>query len=319
MRTRLLFLLAALVAFLPLSGCRQAATGGTAKRPRPLIGVSLLTQTHAFYKDLEQQMRVEAAARNMDLAVVSCEMDPARQASQLEDFITQHVDAMLVAPCDSAAVVPYIDKATQAAIPVFTVDIAARGGKVVSHVASDNEEGGRLAAKTLASLIGGKGEVVIIDHPEVASVQDRTRGFEQALKDFPGVTIVQRPSASGQRAKAMTAMEDMIQAHPHLRGVFGINDDSALGALSVVEAAKRNDIVIIGFDATAEAQAALRKGGALKADIAQHPDQIGKTAIDVIARHLAGEAVPAVVAVPVSVVDQKTLSQTTAAGVGAVR
>jgi ribose transport system substrate-binding protein len=90
--------------------------------------------------------------------------------------------------------------------------------------------------------------------------------------------------------------------------VFGINDDSALGALSVVEAAKRNDIVIVGFDATGEAQAAIRRGSALKADVMQHPDQIGRTAIDIIARKLAGESVPAVVAVPVSVVDASRLA-----------
>ena len=103
-------------------------------------------------------------------------------------------------------------------------------------------------------------------------------------------------------------MKDMIQAHPKLRGVFGINDDSALGALSVIEAAKRTDIVIVGFDATTEAQQAVRRGSALKADIAQHPVEIGKTAIDVVARHLGGESVPPIVSVPVSVVDATSLA-----------
>jgi ribose transport system substrate-binding protein len=275
---------------------------GAAKR----IGVSLLTETHAFYKDLEAAMEAEAAAKSLELSTVSCEMDPVRQASQIEDFITQRVDAMLIAPCDSAAVVPYLEKASAAGIPVFTVDIAARGGQVVSHVASDNEEGGRMAARTLAQLIGGKGDVIIIDHPEVASVQDRTKGFREAMKEFPGVTIVQSPSASGQRARAMTVMEDMIQAHRGLRGVFGINDDSALGALSVIEAAKRTDIAIVGFDATDEAKAAIRRGSALKADIAQHPDEIGKAAIRAIAAHFAGERPAAVVSVPVTLVDATT-------------
>jgi ribose transport system substrate-binding protein len=269
--------------------------------------VSLLTQTHTFYKDLEGAMRAAAAARNLDLTIVSCEMDPVRQASQVEDFIAQQVDALLVAPCDSSAVVPYLDQATQAKIPVFTVDIAARGGSVVSHVASDNEAGGRMAARALAGLMGGKGDVVIIDHPEVASVQDRTRGFRQALEEFPGMRIVQAPSASGQRARAMTVMEDMLQAHRQLRGVFGINDDSALGALAVVEAAKRTDVVIVGFDATEEAKSAIARGSALKADIAQHPAEIGTSAIDVLARHLRGESTPPLIAVPVTVVDAATL------------
>src|SRR5262245_61476481 len=96
-----------------------ACAGGTnAPRSRPLVGVALLTQTHAFYKELEEALRKEAAARNLDLAVVSCEMDPARQASQIEDFVTQHVDAILAAPCDSSAIVPYLERATASGIPV---------------------------------------------------------------------------------------------------------------------------------------------------------------------------------------------------------
>jgi ribose transport system substrate-binding protein len=90
--------------------------------------------------------------------------------------------------------------------------------------------------------------------------------------------------------------------------VFGINDDSALGALSVLEAAGRKDIVIVGYDATPEAQQAIRKGGSLKADVAQHPRAIGQKVIEAVARHLAGEAVPAVVAVEVGLVDQETLA-----------
>jgi len=295
------------IATLTSPACGKGPGSTPAKRQRPLIGVSFLTQTHAFYKDLEQAMRAEASARNLDLLVVACEMDPAKQASQIEDFVTQHVDAMIVAPCDSAAVIPYLARAEQAQIPVFTVDIAAHGGTVVSHVASDNLGGGRLAAQTLARLIGDRGDVIIIDHPEVASVQDRTRGFEEEMKGHPGVTIVGRPSASGQRAKAMSVMEVMLQANRNLKGVFAINDDSALGAVSVLDAAKRTDIVVVGFDATAEAQAAIRNGSMLKADIAQHPLEIGKTTIELVARRLAGEKVPAQIAVPVSVVDQASL------------
>jgi ribose transport system substrate-binding protein len=302
-------LVVAVVGVLLGAGLLAGCGNGTARptRARPLIGVTLLTETHAFYKALEDALRREAAAKNMDLAIVACEMDPAKQASQFEDFITQNVDAILAAPCDSSAILPSLQSAERAGIPVFTADIAANGGHVVSHVASDNVEGGRLAARTLAALIGDTGDVIIIDHPEVASVQDRVKGFEEELQKHPGVHIVQRPSASGQRAKAMAAMEDMLQAQRGLKGVFGINDDSALGALAVLEAARRTDIAIVGFDATDEAQAAIRRGSALKADVMQHPDQIGKTVIDVIARHLAGESVPPVVAVPVSVVDQATL------------
>ena len=295
-----------------LAGC--GGTSAPAKRARPLVGVTLLTETHTFYKDLEDALRKEAAARNLDLVVVACEMDPTKQAAQLEDFVAQHVDAILAAPCDSDAIAAHLAGPEAAGIPVFTVDIAVHGGKVVSHIASDNTQGGRLAARTLAELLHDKGTVVVIDHPEVASVQDRTRGFDEEIRKHPGITVVGRPSASGQRARAMAVMEDMLQAHRDLSGVFAINDDSALGALSVLDAAGRTDVVIVGFDATLEAQDAIRKGGALKADIMQYPTRLGTTAIDIIAKHLAGQPVPASVPVEVNVVTAATLAAAPAGG-----
>jgi ribose transport system substrate-binding protein len=266
-----------------------------------VIGVSLLTETHTFYKELEVGLRQEAAVRGLDLVIVACEMDPAKQAAQIEDFVAQQVSAILLAPCDSNAVGPHLAGPARAGIPVFTVDIAARGGQVVSHIASDNVQGGRLAAQAMARLLGDRGNVLVIDHPTVASVQDRVRGFEDELRQHPQMHIVGRPSADGQRAKAMAVMEDMLQAHRDLNGVFGINDDSALGALSVVESAGRHDIAIVGYDATEEAQQAMRKGSALKAEVIQHPVEIGKTAIDIIARRLGGDTVPATVSVNVGV------------------
>lgn len=266
---------------------------------KPVIGVSLLTQTHAFFKDLEDGLREGAQARGFELVVVACEMDPAKQAAQIEDFVAQRVSAILLAPCDSNAVGPHLDGPERAGIPVFTADIAARSGKVVSHVASDNVQGGRLAAQALAEYIGGSGDVLIIDHPVVASVQDRVRGFEEEMRKHPGIRIVARPSSDGQRARAMAVMEDMLQAHRQLKGVFAINDDSALGATVVLDAAGRKDVVVIGYDATEEAQRAITSGGPLKADVVQYPRRIGSTAIDMIARHLAGEEVPAVVPIEV--------------------
>src|SRR5262245_10462405 len=107
------------------------ATGGCGRpgtAARPVVGVTLLTQTHDFFKDLEEGLREEAAARHLDLVVLSCEMDPAKQASQIEDFVAQRVAAIVAAPCDSAAIGPSLAGPEKAGIPVFTTDIAARSG-----------------------------------------------------------------------------------------------------------------------------------------------------------------------------------------------
>ena len=148
---------------------------------------------------------------------------------------------------------------------------------------------------------------------DLALCARRTDNLEELKAELtarhPGITVVARPGADGQRAKAMAAMEDMLQAHRDVNGVFGINDDSALGALSVIEAAGRTDVVVVGYDATAEAQAAIRRGSPLKADVIQYPKRIGKTAIEMIARHLAGEQVPASVPVEVGIVTADTLKR----------
>jgi len=112
---------------------------------------------------------------------------------------------------------------------------------------------------------------------------------------------VAKPSANGAREQAQRVMEDMLQAHRDLAGVFGINDDSALAAAGVIERAGRKDVVVIGFDATDEAQAAIRKGGPLKADVVQYPRKIGQTTMEMVARHLAGEQVPKLVPIQVGI------------------
>ena len=303
---RHLFVAVALVAVAASSGCGGSKTDSGAPK-RKVIGVTLLTQSHSFYKELEAGLRTAAAAKGLDLVIVACEFDPGKQASQIEDFVAQHVTAILAAPCDSAAIVPSLAGPERAGIPVFTVDIAAHGGKVVSHVASDNVLGGRLAADALAGFMGGKGKVVIIDQPTVASVQDRVRGFKEGLTKYPGLTVVADLNGDGNRQAATKVMEDLLQAHHDLSGVFGINDDSALAAAGVIEAAGRKDIAVVGYDATDEAQTAIRKGGPLKADVIQYPGKMGQMAIDIIARFLAGEQVPAIVSVDVGTVDAKTL------------
>jgi ribose transport system substrate-binding protein len=297
------------VAAVGCSGGPKSETGaGAGGAKRRVVGVTLLTQTHDFFKDLEAGLRDEAKVRGLDLVVTACEMDPAKQASQIEDFVAQKVSAILAAPCDSDAIGSNLAGPEKAGIPVFTADIAAHGGKIVSHVASDNVQGGRLAGQALAKYLGGKGKVLIIDHPTVASVQDRVKGFLEEIQKHPEITVVGRPSSDGQRAKAMAVMEDMLQAHRDLKGVFGINDDSALGATAVLEAAGRKDVVVIGYDATPEAQRAIKSGGPLKADVIQYPKKIGRTAIEMIDRHLKGESVPPLVAVEVGLVDQEGLA-----------
>ena len=289
-----------IVAVLP-SACRRAADKGAAATKT--IGVSLLTREDEFYRQLEAGLRKAAAAHGYRLVLNSGDRDLAKQQSQMDDFVVQHVDAIVVCPVDSKGIGPAIQRANAAKIPVFTADIAADGGQVVSHVASDNVAGGRLAAEYIAKALGDRGTVGIIGEPDVQSTIDRETGFKDALRSHPNIQIVSDLNGSGTRDHALRAADDMLQAHPTLNAIFAINDESALGALSSAQSHHADKLVIVGYDAGAEAQRAIAGNTQLKADVAQQPEVIGEKTIDAIADYLAGKPPAARIAVPVRIVD----------------
>ncbi len=288
-------------------GCKPASppTPSTppAKPPAAAkrIGVTLLTVQHQFYQELRAGLREEAAKYGYELLITTAEFDPVRQANQIDEFIVQHVDALVVCPCDSRSVGASIAQANAAGIQVFTADIASVSplGQVVAHIASDNKQGGRRAAMLLAEALDGKGKVAILSHPEVTSVMDRVAGFKEELAKHPAMEIVAELSAEGKRDKAVKVMEDLLQSHPDLAGVFGINDDSALGALAAVEAGgKLAQVKIVGYDATPEAREKI-KTGAIYGDVIQNPRRIGQLTIQTVHEVFAGRTPPAVIPVEV--------------------
>ncbi|MEW5979085.1 MAG: substrate-binding domain-containing protein [Acidobacteriota bacterium] len=286
-----------------MAGCSQRTSSSKA------IGVTLLTKEHVFYRDLESGLRNAARERGYELLITSGDWDLAKQQGQVENFIVQKVSAIVVCPVNSKGIEPAIDKANRAGIPVFTADIKSDGGQVVSHIASDNFLGGKLAAEYMVKALDGKGKIAIIDQPIVESAIERVRGFEEVLKQYPEMQVVAKPTGDGVRDKAMKAAEDLLQGFADLQGIFGINDDSALGALSAIESAKRSGIIIVGFDAIPEARTAILRGSALIADVVQNPGEIGRKTIETIDRHLKGESVPTLIPVEVTVVDRQSLEK----------
>ncbi len=281
----------------PHAGGRSAPSGGKT------IGVSIQNREAQFYQQMEAGMKSEAAKYGYTVNVVDASRDNSKQQSQVEDFISQKVAAIVLTPYDSQAIGSAIAEANNAGIPVFTADIAnaSKKGTVVSHIASDNVQGGAQAAKLMCRALGNRaGTVAILDEPEVTSVQDRVRGFKAGLASgCPNVTIVADIDGGGERARASSATDDILQAHKNLRGIFGINDDSALGAAKSVSAAGlQGKVVVIGYDATPEARTAIANGS-MYGDAIQHPDQIGAKTIDAIHDYFTGKRPPAKIAVAV--------------------
>jgi ribose transport system substrate-binding protein len=228
----------------------------------------------------------------------------SKQQSQIDNFIVQKVSAIIVCPTDTRGIAPAIERANAANIPVFTADIAAGGGKIVSHVASNNTEGGKLAAEFIAKALGSEtAKVGIIGQPEVQSVVDRETGFKEAIAKYPNLQLVPTLNGEGKRDRALKAAEDLLQGNPDIKAIFCINDETALGALAAVEAKGKTDVIVVGYDAAPEAVEKIKKGTALKADVAQQPREIGKQTIDAVAKHFRGEPVAPKTDVPVKIVD----------------
>jgi ribose transport system substrate-binding protein len=269
---------------------------GDSDEKRAAVGYSMLTSNNPFFKVIEATMHEEAAKRGYELLAVSAEEKVHTQASQIEDFITRGVKAIVLNPVDSRAIGAAIRRANTAGIPVFTNDIACLDptAEVVTHVATDNEAGGHLAAQALIEALGGKGKVAILDYPKVESVMLRTKGFRaeveaQNQREDVEIAIVADLDGGGDRAKSRAAAQDLVQAHPDLRGIFAINDPSALGAISALEeAGKLGDVVVVGFDGAPEGKRAVLEGKEYATPV-QFPRQIGATTIDLIARYYEGE------------------------------
>jgi ribose transport system substrate-binding protein len=311
-----------------LTGCNRAPNSSEPQRaapnhePKPMrgtVGLSVLTLTNPFFKEIADSMKAELATNQYDLIVVSGELDALRQQNQVKDFIVRKVAAIVLTPCDSKAISSAIKEANAAGIPVFTADIACLDPQahVVCHVATDNYSGGKEAARALLQAVGGKGNLAILDHPVVESAMLRTKGFEEVIAqaDQAGtakVKIVAKIPGGGAKDVSFNATEDLIQAHPDLAGIFAVNDPSALGARAALEkAGKAVQVKIVGFDGQLEGKQAI-KLGKIWGDPVQFPDRIGIETARAVLRHFEGQEVPKQILIPTSLYTKTEADKDTA-------
>ncbi len=315
MRIRLLWLLLGILALIAgaCAPTTPAAPGATATpaaaQPQEIVlGLSLSTLNNPFFVTLKEGAEKAAAQYGVRLIVVDAQDDPAKEAANIEDLIQKKVSALLINPTDTKAVVPSIQKANQAGIPVFTVDRAAEGGEIVSHIASDNVAGGRMAAEFLCKALNGKGKVVELEGiPGTSAARDRGKGFNDYLKEqCPGLEVIARQPADFNRAKGLQVFENILQAQPQIDGVFAHNDEMVLGAIQAAEAAGRTGIIFVGFDAIDDAVKAV-KDGKLAATVAQQPAEMGRLAVEMAVKYLRGEKVEKFIPVPLSLVTKETV------------
>ena len=278
------------------------------------IGVSVLTLGNPFFSVIAENIKSEAAKHGYDVIVVDGNRNVQKQANQIDDFLTKGVAAIVLNPCDRISTGAAIKKANDAGIPVFTCDLkcVAEGAEVVSHVGSDNLQGGKLAGEAMIEALGDEGGKVLVVHfPQANSCQLRVQGFKEVInahnqgKETGKIVVVTELDGGGVRDEGYKVTEDTLQAHPDLAGIFAINDPSALGARAALEkAGKQEQVKIVAFDGQPEGKQAIKEGK-IYADPVQFPDKIGVRTVELIMAYFNGEEVPSEVLIPTELFKQE--------------
>jgi ribose transport system substrate-binding protein len=286
------------------ASCRKSNDDGDQgqKSYKGKIGVTCMDLTNPFFKLISNIMTEEAAKHGYKVVSLSGDVDPAKQNNQLVDFAAQGYDAVFINPVDSTSVSQGIKKLAEAGIPVFSYDVTVAGdaGKlIISHIGSDNYQGGLLAGESMIKVTGDKGKIAIISLPEISSCQLRTKGFHDYLKKHNSkLQVVTELSGKGNRSDSYNVATDILQSHPDIVGIFAVNDPSALGAVSaIVKAGRQKDITIVGFDASPAGKQAVYEKKIFDTP-QQFPRKMAKGTVDAFIAYLKGENIEKTIFIP---------------------
>ena len=270
---------------------------GACNRGREDVTIALVTKAmdSEFWLMVAAGAKAGAAERpGVKLTIVAPdrEINVDQQVSMLEDQVRRGVKALVVSPAGSAQVMSALELAASRGIPVVLIDTDAPFAKKVSYIGTDNRRGGQLAAKCLVDRLAGKGEVALISGVPGNESQDaRAQGFIDAVALVPGMKLVAQQPANSERSLGLTVMENILTAHPDVKGVFATNDQMALGAMEALDArGLRGKVAIVGFDATKEAVQAT-VDGKLAGSVAQNPRAMGQKGVEAALAALDGRPV----------------------------
>lgn len=239
-----------------------------------------------------------AAGKEFNLDVLwngpPLETDYARQIQILDSMVARRVDGIAIAATERKALVQPVDRAAASGIPVTVFDSGLDSGNYMCYIGTDNVEAGRMAARSLAGMVGGKGTIAMVLHaPGSLSTMDRETGFEQVMaRDFPNIKIVARPYSMSDRAKAVAAAENIFTAHPDLDGIFASTEPSASGiALALKSRSMGGKVKFVAFDSS-DTMIEDIKAGIIHATVIQDPFRMGFEAVKSLADKIAGRQPP---------------------------
>lgn len=266
------------------------------------IALAVSTLDNPFFVTLKDGAQKKADELGYKLVVLDSQNDPAKELANVEDLTVRGAKVLLINPTDSEAVGNAVAIANRKNIPVITLDRGAAKGNVVSHIASDNVAGGKMAGDFIAQKLGNGAKVIQLEGiAGTSAARERGEGFKQAIESHKFNVLASQP-ADFDRTKGLNVTENLLASKADVQAIFAQNDEMALGALRAVNAANKK-VLIVGFDGTDDGIKAV-KSSKLAATIAQQPDLIGSLGVDTADKILKGEKVDAKIPVDLKVISE---------------
>ncbi len=266
------------------------------------IALTVSTLDNPFFVSLKDGAQKKADELGYKLVVLDSQNDPAKELSNVEDLTVRGAKVLLINPTDSAAVGNAVAIANRNKIPVITLDRGAAKGDVVSHIASDNVAGGKMAGDFIAQKLGNGAKVIQLEGlAGTSAARERGEGFKQAVDEHKFAVLASQP-ADFDRTKGLNVTENLLASKGDVQAIFAQNDEMALGALRAIGAANKK-VLVVGFDGTDDGVKAV-KSGKLAATVAQQPELIGSLGVETADKILKGEKVETKIPVALKVVTE---------------
>lgn len=255
------------------------------------VGMSFQEMNNPYFVSMREAFEEAVKSLGGEILTTDAQHDVSKQINDIDDMIQQGIDILLINPADSEGAEAAVQAAHDAGIITVAVDAQAEG-PLDSFVGSKNYDAGYLAGKQMAEDLQGKGKVAILDGIPVVPILERIQGFEDAIKEYPNIEIVDKQNGRQDRAEAMSVTENMLQANPDLDAIFSVNDEGALGSLGAIEASDSN-VWIYSVDGHPEAIEAILSEGPFKATSAQYPADQVRVALGIaLAKYWGAEVIP---------------------------
>ena len=295
------------------TGCNKKSTdNASGAAGKHVIAVIPKGTTHIYWQSVKAG--AEAAGKEFGYEIQwngpERETDRERQIQIIEDFIVQKVDGVVLAPLDKDALVPSVEKLASLNIPCAIVDSGVATDKYTTYAATDNYQGGVLAARRMGEILGGKGNVMVLKYtPGSASTTERENGFIDTIgKEFPGMKIVDSKYGNDTVETALQAAEDMLTKNKDVQGFYACNASTAVAALQALQSQKRSEIKMVGFDAEKALIDGL-KAGQIDALIVQNPFKMGYEGVKAVVMSIQGKPVEKKMDTGVAVVTKDALDK----------